>query len=136
MAFGENLRRLRQDRGWTQGDLALKSGVKLNHISRLEKDSHDPGTSTVLKLMDALSCSADTLIVDIATSNTKTILSMMMDRAEQLPEHQQRVLCEVIDAMCVSHGVSTVFAEGKRRWAIYDKPVGRIEDELGPAPSK
>ena len=136
MAFGENLRRLRQDKGWTQGDLALKSGVKLNHISRLEKDTHDPGTSTVLKLMDALSCSADTLLVDIATSSPKTILAMMMDRAEQLPEHQQRIICEVIDAMCVSHGVSTVFEGGKRRWVVYDKPIGRIENELGPTSSE
>lgn len=133
MGFGENLRRLRQDKGWTQGDLALKSGVKLNHISRLEKNTNEPGIHTVTKLMEALSCSADTLIIDLAEAPPKTALRMMSQRAEQLPERHQRMVCEMIDALCVAHGVSTVFEEGKRRWAIFNKPVGRIEDEMGQA---
>ena len=42
MALGENLRRLRKEKGWTQHELAERAGIKLTHISTLEKVESDP----------------------------------------------------------------------------------------------
>lgn len=41
-AFGERLRRLREERGWTQDDLAARTGYSASHISGVETGSRTP----------------------------------------------------------------------------------------------
>ncbi|MEU4950751.1 helix-turn-helix domain-containing protein [Streptomyces lavendulae] len=41
-AFGERLRRLRDERGWTQDDLAARTGYSATHISAVETDRRPP----------------------------------------------------------------------------------------------
>lgn len=48
------LKRLRRDRGLTQQALAVKAGVSLGYLSRLEVGMHDPRLSTLRKLAKAL----------------------------------------------------------------------------------
>ena len=62
MSIGENVKRLRRDKGWTQGELADKSKLGLNLISKIERHSPDIKSSTIYKLMDALNCNSDMLL--------------------------------------------------------------------------
>jgi transcriptional regulator with XRE-family HTH domain len=48
------LKRLRRRRGLTQQALAVKAGVSLGYITRLEIGRHDPRLSTLRKLAKAL----------------------------------------------------------------------------------
>jgi transcriptional regulator with XRE-family HTH domain len=48
------LRRLRQERGMTQQQLAKRSGVSHGYLARLEIKMHDPSLSTLAKLAKAL----------------------------------------------------------------------------------
>jgi transcriptional regulator with XRE-family HTH domain len=48
------LRRLRRQRGLNQQALAVKAGVSLGYLSRLEVGMHDPRLSTLRKLAKAL----------------------------------------------------------------------------------
>ncbi|MFJ6566882.1 helix-turn-helix domain-containing protein [Streptomyces sp. NPDC091292] len=41
-AFGERLRRLREERGWTQDDLAGRTGYSASHISGVETGARNP----------------------------------------------------------------------------------------------
>jgi transcriptional regulator with XRE-family HTH domain len=60
--IGERIRRKRRSRGWTQEDLAHRSGVKQPIISRLESQSRSNPTTMVLRsLARALDCSMDDL---------------------------------------------------------------------------
>jgi XRE family transcriptional regulator, fatty acid utilization regulator len=52
--MGRTLKRLRRQRGLTQQALAVKAGVSLGYLSRLEVDMHDPRLSTLRKLAKAL----------------------------------------------------------------------------------
>ena len=52
--LGSNLRAARKKRGWTQEDLAERSGVHAGEISRMESGKRDPQVSTVEKLAAAL----------------------------------------------------------------------------------
>lgn len=47
------IRRQRMSQGWSQIQLAEKSGLKQTHISRLEKGVHTPTDLTIQKLADA-----------------------------------------------------------------------------------
>ena len=59
---GERLREIRLARGWSQEQLAMKSGFRVSRISLLENNHvADPRFSTILTLAEALGCSADEL---------------------------------------------------------------------------
>lgn len=47
MTIGEKIKTLRKERGWSQGDLAEKLGVKPQNISRYEKGHVQPRESTL-----------------------------------------------------------------------------------------
>ena len=48
------VRKLRQARGMTQGQLAEKTGVTREYIARLEAGRYDPSLSTIERLAKAL----------------------------------------------------------------------------------
>jgi len=97
MSIGDNVKRLRRDKGLTQGELADKSKLGLNLISRLERDATDPRLSSLYKLMNALDCTADALLMDPDISNLSTILKTQFERISVLGEEDQKVLIHVID---------------------------------------
>ncbi len=61
MAFGDNLRRLRRERGFTQTDLAEKVGAWFTAISNIERGESVPSLEMAMKLADALDVSLDEL---------------------------------------------------------------------------
>lgn len=51
---GEKIKRLREDREWTQPHLAVKAGVAVSAVSQIENGRRSPNVSTLDKLADAL----------------------------------------------------------------------------------
>jgi len=97
MSIGDNVKRIRRDKGLTQGELAEKSKLGLNLISRLERDATDPRLTSLYKLMSALECSADALISDEGVSSLPTLLKTQLERITVLPEDDQKVIIKMID---------------------------------------
>ena len=56
-AFGVTIRRLREERGIAQEQLALLAGVNRVHMGRLERGEHLPNLGLVYKLIEALNVS-------------------------------------------------------------------------------
>lgn len=56
------LAEVREKRDWTQGKLALVSGVARHHISELESGYYMPTLKTICKLCKALDCTPNDLI--------------------------------------------------------------------------
>ena len=111
MSFGENLRRIRQDKGLTQGDLALDSGIRLGQISKLERDQADPKLSTVYKLMGALDVSADRLLLDKEKTGIGAVLKEQFERVSGLSEGDQEILIRIMDKFCIANGLKTMLDE-------------------------
>lgn len=51
---GKRVRRLREERGWSMGELSRRSDVPTSTISRFERGKTDLGTSSFLKITRAL----------------------------------------------------------------------------------
>ena len=51
--LGLRITRLRQDKGWTQKELASRAGITENQVSRIEKDKMQPRRSTIKALANA-----------------------------------------------------------------------------------
>jgi transcriptional regulator with XRE-family HTH domain len=61
--FGERVTRLREERGWTQAELAAKVGIRTETINRIENGVHvAPRVHVLRALARTLGCSADYLI--------------------------------------------------------------------------
>ncbi|MIE73118.1 XRE family transcriptional regulator [Salmonella enterica subsp. diarizonae] len=104
MSIGENLKRLRRDKGWTQTELAEASKIGLAQISKIEKDKTDPKLSTIYQLVNALECTTEALLIDTQKSSVDSILSAALDRIKQLSEKDKEIILTIIDKYCI--GVS------------------------------
>lgn len=64
--FGENVRRVRQERGWTQEDLSGASGLAVVQVSRIERGKREIRLTTLVRLLerllDSLEVPTDTLL--------------------------------------------------------------------------
>jgi len=56
--FGENLKRFRVRKGWSQGRLAEEAGIKRRSIIDYEKGRHLPGCRTIANLAFVLGAEA------------------------------------------------------------------------------
>ena len=52
-AFGAAVRSFRQERGWSQDDLADRAGLQPTYVSDLERGRRSPGMSTQARLASA-----------------------------------------------------------------------------------
>lgn len=102
MSIGENLKRLRRDKGWTQGELANKCKVGFGQISKIERNETDPKLSTIYELMGALGCTADALLIDTEKSSVDSVMAMALDRIKQLSEKDKEILLTLIDKYCIA----------------------------------
>jgi transcriptional regulator with XRE-family HTH domain len=62
VVFGKHLRKLRTDRGLTQGQLAERCGTSVPAISNLEAGNNSPTLGTLVRLADALECKVSDLV--------------------------------------------------------------------------
>jgi transcriptional regulator with XRE-family HTH domain len=60
--FGENVRRARQERGWTQEDLSGASGLAVVQVSRIERGKREIRLTTLVRLLDSLEVQPDRLL--------------------------------------------------------------------------
>lgn len=60
--LGSNLKRIREERGMTQGDIVRTLGVSRSFVSNIENGNTNPTLSTITNLAKALGVSSDELL--------------------------------------------------------------------------
>ena len=64
--FGENVRRIRHERGWTQEDLSARTGLAVVQISRIERGKREIRLTTLIRLLDAFNITPDALLKGVS----------------------------------------------------------------------
>ena len=105
MSLAENVKRLRRDKDWTQAQLAEAAELRIAHISEIEKGKGDPKLSTLYKLMRALQCSPDSLLMDADQVTTDALLKQAIERALALDEEHKRIVIHNLDMYCIAAGM-------------------------------
>lgn len=59
MTIGEKLKQLRQEKKYSQGELALKLDIHRNHVSLWETDKYEPSISYCIALADIFGVTLD-----------------------------------------------------------------------------
>lgn len=62
--MGQNIRRMRIERGWTQKDLSVQAALSVSQLSKLERGVSSMTVSTFFKLCDALICKPADILKD------------------------------------------------------------------------
>jgi transcriptional regulator with XRE-family HTH domain len=60
--FGKHLRKLREERGWTQEELADKAGMHFTYVGQIERGIRNPSLINLEKFAKALKISAGQLL--------------------------------------------------------------------------
>ncbi len=62
LLVGERIRNARQERGWTQVELADAAGLSSNYVARLERGELGPSLFVACKLAEAFGLNVDALV--------------------------------------------------------------------------
>ena len=60
---GQNVRRIRKDRGWSQEELAFESGLHRTYISGIERGARNPTILILARLAETLQVTVDQLVL-------------------------------------------------------------------------
>lgn len=60
--IGDNIRKLRLEREWTQGELADRLGVSRSALGNYERELREPGIDLLIKLADTFNTTIDALV--------------------------------------------------------------------------
>ena len=69
-AFGDIVRSERLRLGLTQQDVALRAGVHLNFVGRIERGQAEPSLSTIFAIAQALELAPESIIVKVGQLST------------------------------------------------------------------
>ena len=67
---GQAIQRIRKERGMTQEDLADKSGITSNTVSRIERGLLIPALPTLIDICNTLETGADSILAAYITADT------------------------------------------------------------------
>lgn len=72
------IKELREERGWTQGDLAKAAGVSRQSINNIERGRYVPSLELALKFAQVFECPADEIFwIDEQQDHTSGLLVKM-----------------------------------------------------------
>ena len=60
--FGDNVKRLRKDKGWSQEDLAEKAGLHRTYIGSIERNERNISLLNIERIAKALGISIEALV--------------------------------------------------------------------------
>lgn len=104
--FPERLTALRKARGLTQQALADQVGLAVLQIRRYEGGTSQPTLDVIRRLAIALGASADMLVFDEQERGPSEALRYQFETISRLPEHEQEVARELLDALIVKNQVA------------------------------
>lgn|GEM_PF-590760 len=118
MKIHEKIKMLRQQKGWSQTQLANKLNVHSQHISRYERGNSNPSAETLTKFAEIFGVSVDYLLNDDA-ENVSTYqikdkqLQRYFEEVDKLNEEDKNLIKGVIESVLVRNKVKDLASDKK-----------------------
>ncbi len=100
--ISKRLKHLREQKEWSQRELAEKLEVELHRISKYERGIISPTADMLVKLADVFEVSVDSLLRGQKTISETTIINptlhQKIQQLEVLSSKDQKLLAAIIDA--------------------------------------
>jgi len=109
-AFGTRLKELRNQRRWTQKEVAAKIGLQLSQFNKYESGMHVPPADKLIQLAELFATTTDYLLTGAVTDAQPITNTRLLERFRALtqcePDEQETVI-RLIDAVIVKHRVES-----------------------------
>ncbi|WP_036085068.1 helix-turn-helix domain-containing protein [Leptospira noguchii] len=107
--FGR-IKKLRQERNWTQEELASRLGVQQKQVSAYERGVNFPSTEVLIKLAEVFDVSLDYLAFDKAANTSKVDvkdreLLRYFEAIDQMEEKEKQTVKEILNLILVQKKV-------------------------------
>ncbi len=90
--IGQNIKRLRQERGWSQEELSLRIHVTRQTISKWEKGQSIPDADIILLLTQQFNCTSAELLGEYGNHHQK-------NEFEQVPHYRPVTFAQVLKTL-------------------------------------
>ncbi len=97
--IGCRIREYRLAAKLTQEQLAEKTGVSVNHISRLERGVNSPHFEVIIKIAKALDVSTDIFVQDLSVDNINIFLQNIKGDVKNMSQNQLSLIKDLIFAI-------------------------------------
>ena len=97
--FGKILRDYRVKAGFTQEELAEKIGISLKYISRIENGNNSVKTQTLIKYMNILGISPNTLYGSFLSNPEVKADIQLYNKISILPDDKKDFISSVVDLL-------------------------------------
>lgn len=118
--LGERLKKLRQERDWSQAELAQRLGIHQKQISGYERGVHVPATELLIRMAELFNVSLDYLAFDnreevrrIQVADRELLLKLQ--EIDQLSETDKATVKAVLDTFIKLHRFQRLATESQRQ---------------------
>jgi len=119
VSLGEKIKKLRQEKGWSQDEFAYNAGIDGRQVSRYENGKVTPSVDVVVKMAKTFNISIDFLLIEDAPRKplggprNKLAERVMAIDANALSKEDERTLLHFIDAIEAKNKLKAVAANVK-----------------------
>ena len=108
MALKDKIKELRQKKGWSQGQLAIKLKAGQKQISAYERGVNIPSTEMLIKMSEIFDVSLDYLVFEIEGINTNTKIKdrellKQFETIDNLNEDDKRLVKELLNLVILKN---------------------------------
>lgn len=97
--FGKILREFRMRSGLTQEQLSEKLGISLKYISRIENGNNGIKTQTLIKYMNLLGITPNTLYLEFLTNHEIKKNIQLSEKINSLSDEKKEFISSIIDLL-------------------------------------
>ncbi|MCM3627788.1 helix-turn-helix domain-containing protein [Paenibacillus glycanilyticus] len=119
MVFGEKLKSMRQQRGWSQDELAEKLFVSRQSVSKWENNQNYPSIEIIIKISDLFEVTIDELL-----RSDEELTKKVIDDSKQLAYPGLKVLFDLLFLLGVTLLIIKLAVLGLNKLAGMDLSLG------------
>lgn len=101
-SLGNNLLKLRKERGFTREELAEKSNLSANYIYGLENGTYLPGCIALIDLSNALNITPTQLLDNYLYNKKEMIIEKISQNIDNLSDRDFNLIVNIID-FCIQN---------------------------------
>jgi transcriptional regulator with XRE-family HTH domain len=115
MTFGEKLRQLRKEKGWSQDKLGEMVKIHGRHIGKYELGQVLPTAEAIIRIATAFNVSTDYLLFDESEDRSSAEIKDIrllkeFEEVDKMNEKDKEVIISLIDAYIKKNQISTLLS--------------------------
>ncbi len=119
MVLGERIKRLRQQRGWSQMQLSKKLNTHQKQISGYEREIHTPSIDLLIKMAELFNVSMDYFAFDDHGDKSRIQIAdrelmQTVKEIDELPEEDRTIIKAVLNTFIIKNRFQRLASDAGR----------------------